>query len=87
MTLTLAFDHRILDGAQVAAFLVDLRELIENRRPPCWIVVPVRPEGRGVTLVVPQLTLAICSCRSSGVTYTMVPGRTLSSWLRATSSL
>ncbi|MFN8088846.1 MAG: dihydrolipoamide acetyltransferase family protein [Mycobacterium sp.] len=30
MTLTLAFDHRILDGAQVAAFLVDLRELIEK---------------------------------------------------------
>lgn len=29
MSLTCAFDHRIADGAQVAAFLVDLRELIE----------------------------------------------------------
>jgi pyruvate dehydrogenase E2 component (dihydrolipoamide acetyltransferase) len=30
MTLTLAFDHRILDGAQAAAFLTDLRSLIET---------------------------------------------------------
>jgi len=29
MKLTLAFDHRVLDGAQAAAFLVDLRGLIE----------------------------------------------------------
>ncbi|MCB0930674.1 MAG: 2-oxo acid dehydrogenase subunit E2 [Mycobacterium sp.] len=29
MTLTLAFDHRVVDGAQAAAFLTDLRELIE----------------------------------------------------------
>jgi pyruvate dehydrogenase E2 component (dihydrolipoamide acetyltransferase) len=30
MTLTCAFDHRIADGAQVAAFLGELRELIES---------------------------------------------------------
>lgn len=30
MSLTCAFDHRIADGAQVAAFLGDLRELIET---------------------------------------------------------
>jgi len=30
MSLTCAFDHRIVDGAQVAAFLTDLRELIET---------------------------------------------------------
>jgi 2-oxoisovalerate dehydrogenase E2 component (dihydrolipoyl transacylase) len=30
MTLTCAFDHRIADGAQVAAFLVELRGLIES---------------------------------------------------------
>ena len=30
MTLTCAFDHRIADGAQVAAFLTDLRGLIES---------------------------------------------------------
>ncbi len=30
MTLTCAFDHRILDGAQVAGFLTDLRRLIED---------------------------------------------------------
>jgi pyruvate dehydrogenase E2 component (dihydrolipoamide acetyltransferase) len=29
MTLTVAFDHRIVDGAQTAAFLTDLRGLIE----------------------------------------------------------
>ena len=29
MSLTCAFDHRIIDGAQVAAFLRELRELIE----------------------------------------------------------
>jgi pyruvate dehydrogenase E2 component (dihydrolipoamide acetyltransferase) len=29
MSLTCAFDHRIVDGAQVAAFLRELRELIE----------------------------------------------------------
>jgi 2-oxoisovalerate dehydrogenase E2 component (dihydrolipoyl transacylase) len=29
MTLTCAFDHRIVDGAQVAAFLSELRDLIE----------------------------------------------------------
>lgn len=29
MALTCAFDHRIADGAQVAAFLVELRNLIE----------------------------------------------------------
>lgn len=29
MTLTCAFDHRVADGAQVAAFLAELRELIE----------------------------------------------------------
>ncbi|WP_167099889.1 dihydrolipoamide acetyltransferase family protein [Mycobacterium sp. DL592] len=29
MTLTCAFDHRVADGAQVAAFLTDLRGLIE----------------------------------------------------------
>jgi 2-oxoisovalerate dehydrogenase E2 component (dihydrolipoyl transacylase) len=30
MSLTCAFDHRIADGAQVAAFLGDLRGLIET---------------------------------------------------------
>ena len=30
MTLTCAFDHRIVDGAQAAAFLTDLRTLIES---------------------------------------------------------
>ena len=30
MTLTCAFDHRIADGAQAAAFLTDLRGLIET---------------------------------------------------------
>ena len=30
MTLTCAFDHRIADGAQVAAFLGELRGLIES---------------------------------------------------------
>lgn len=30
MSLTCAFDHRIADGAQVAAFMGDLRELIET---------------------------------------------------------
>ncbi|WP_101946516.1 dihydrolipoamide acetyltransferase family protein [Mycobacterium sp. 3519A] len=30
MSLTCAFDHRIADGAQVAAFLTDLRDLIET---------------------------------------------------------
>lgn len=30
MTLTCVFDHRIADGAQVAAFLVDLRALLES---------------------------------------------------------
>jgi 2-oxoisovalerate dehydrogenase E2 component (dihydrolipoyl transacylase) len=30
MSLTCAFDHRIVDGAQVAAFLVELRDLIES---------------------------------------------------------
>ncbi len=30
MTLTCAFDHRIADGAQAAAFLTDLRGLIEE---------------------------------------------------------
>jgi 2-oxoisovalerate dehydrogenase E2 component (dihydrolipoyl transacylase) len=30
MSLTCAFDHRIVDGAQVAAFLRELRELIET---------------------------------------------------------
>lgn len=30
MTLTVAFDHRILDGAQAAAFLTDLRSLIQS---------------------------------------------------------
>jgi pyruvate dehydrogenase E2 component (dihydrolipoamide acetyltransferase) len=29
MSLTCAFDHRIVDGAQAAAFLRDLRDLIE----------------------------------------------------------
>jgi 2-oxoisovalerate dehydrogenase E2 component (dihydrolipoyl transacylase) len=29
MSLTCAFDHRIVDGAQVAAFLCELRDLIE----------------------------------------------------------
>ena len=29
MSLTCAFDHRIVDGAQVAAFLTELRDLIE----------------------------------------------------------
>jgi len=29
MSLTCAFDHRIVDGAQVAAFLRELRDLIE----------------------------------------------------------
>ena len=29
MTLTVAFDHRIADGAAVAAFLGELRALIE----------------------------------------------------------
>jgi pyruvate dehydrogenase E2 component (dihydrolipoamide acetyltransferase) len=29
MTLTCAFDHRIIDGAQAAAFLTELRDLIE----------------------------------------------------------
>jgi 2-oxoisovalerate dehydrogenase E2 component (dihydrolipoyl transacylase) len=30
MTLTCAFDHRVADGAQVAAFLCELRDLIES---------------------------------------------------------
>lgn len=30
MSLTCAFDHRIVDGAQVAAFLVELRGLVES---------------------------------------------------------
>lgn len=30
MTLTCAFDHRVADGAQAAAFLIDLRGLIEE---------------------------------------------------------
>lgn len=30
MTLTCAFDHRVADGAQVAAFLCELRDLIEQ---------------------------------------------------------
>ena len=30
MTLTCAFDHRIADGATVAAFLAELRELVES---------------------------------------------------------
>ncbi len=30
MTLTCAFDHRIADGAQVAAFLGEVRQLIES---------------------------------------------------------
>jgi pyruvate dehydrogenase E2 component (dihydrolipoamide acetyltransferase) len=30
MTLTCAFDHRIADGAQVAAFLGELKRLIES---------------------------------------------------------
>ena len=30
MTLTCAFDHRVADGAQVAAFLRELRDLIES---------------------------------------------------------
>ena len=30
MTLTCAFDHRVADGAQVAAFLTDLHGLIEE---------------------------------------------------------
>jgi len=30
MTLTCAFDHRIVDGAQAAAFLCELRDLIES---------------------------------------------------------
>lgn len=30
MTLTCAFDHRVADGAQVAAFLTELRDLIET---------------------------------------------------------
>ena len=30
MTLTCAFDHRVADGAQVAAFLSELRELVES---------------------------------------------------------
>ena len=30
MTLTCAFDHRIVDGAQAAAFLAELRDLIES---------------------------------------------------------
>ena len=33
MTLTCAFDHRIADGAQVAAFLCELRDLVES--PDC----------------------------------------------------
>jgi 2-oxoisovalerate dehydrogenase E2 component (dihydrolipoyl transacylase) len=30
MTLTCAFDHRVVDGAQVAAFLGELRDLVES---------------------------------------------------------
>jgi pyruvate dehydrogenase E2 component (dihydrolipoamide acetyltransferase) len=30
MTLTCAFDHRVVDGAQVAAFLGELRSLVES---------------------------------------------------------
>ncbi len=30
MTLTCAFDHRVADGAQVAAFLGELRGLLES---------------------------------------------------------
>jgi 2-oxoisovalerate dehydrogenase E2 component (dihydrolipoyl transacylase) len=29
MTLTCVFDHRVADGAQVARFVCELRELIE----------------------------------------------------------
>ena len=36
MTLTCAFDHRIADGAQVAEFLCELRELIESPERRCW---------------------------------------------------
>jgi pyruvate dehydrogenase E2 component (dihydrolipoamide acetyltransferase) len=30
MTFTCAFDHRVADGAQVAAFLRELRDLVES---------------------------------------------------------
>lgn len=30
MTLSLSFDHRVIDGAPAAAFLTDLKELLEN---------------------------------------------------------
>jgi pyruvate dehydrogenase E2 component (dihydrolipoamide acetyltransferase) len=30
MTLTLAVDHRVVDGAQAANFLSDLKEVLEN---------------------------------------------------------
>jgi pyruvate dehydrogenase E2 component (dihydrolipoamide acetyltransferase) len=30
MTLTCVFDHRVADGAQAAAFLCELRDLVEG---------------------------------------------------------
>ena len=33
MTLVLTFDHRVIDGAPCARFLVDLRDQIENPEP------------------------------------------------------
>lgn len=30
MTLTCVFDHRVVDGAQVAQFMCELRDLIES---------------------------------------------------------
>jgi pyruvate dehydrogenase E2 component (dihydrolipoyllysine-residue acetyltransferase) len=34
LTLSLAIDHRLLDGAPAAKFLANIKELLEN---PAWI--------------------------------------------------
>jgi len=36
MQLTLAIDHRALDGSDAAAFLADLRSLLENPYLLLW---------------------------------------------------
>jgi pyruvate dehydrogenase E2 component (dihydrolipoamide acetyltransferase) len=30
MTLSLSFDHRVIDGAPAAAFLTELKDILEN---------------------------------------------------------
>ena len=64
MRLTCAFDHRIADGAQVAEFLCDLRQLIEAPGN--------RPAG---PLTLPRACAAChSSWRVSGTTRTLAPG-------------